>query len=136
ASIAEARSLAGTGATRGARTAAVAGVSGVVKLAPELAAKVAPTDTVYIFARAADGPRMPLATLRKRASDLPVKFRLDDTMAMSREMNLSSFPQVVVGARISKSTNATPQPGDLQGISQPVPNHAAGITVVINDEVR
>ncbi|MBI3938065.1 MAG: c-type cytochrome biogenesis protein CcmI, partial [Betaproteobacteria bacterium] len=140
ASIAEARSLAGDGSRQPPRQANAgdsrAGVSGVVKLAPELAAKVAPTDTVFIFARAADGPRMPLATLRKQAGDLPVKFSLDDTMAMTREMKLSSFPQVVVGARISKSANATPQPGDLQGISPPISSRATGVTIVINSEVR
>ncbi len=140
ASVAEARTL-GKGsvlaAPRGASTAAAAGgVKGVVKLAPELAAKVAPTDTVFIFARAAEGPRTPLAILRKQVRELPVTFSLDDSMAMAPGINLSSFPQVVVGARISKSANATPQPGDLQGLSPPVRNNAAGVTVVINTELR
>jgi cytochrome c-type biogenesis protein CcmH len=119
-----------------AGTAASAGVSGTVKLAPELAAKASPTDTVFIFARAANGPPMPLAVLRKQVRDLPVTFALDDTMAMMPAMKLSDFPQVVVGARISKSANATPQPGDLQGISAAGSNKARDITVVIGTEVR
>jgi cytochrome c-type biogenesis protein CcmH len=122
---------------RGAKPAAAGGgISGIVKLAPKLAAKTAPTDTVFIFARAADGPRMPLAILRKQVSELPVTFKLDDSMAMAQGMNVSSFPQVVIAAHISKNGQATPQPGDLEGLSAPVANNAAGVTVIINSEVR
>jgi len=141
ASIAQARSL---GGSPGAKTQiakpgqALGGgrVSGVVTLAPELAGKVAPGDTVFIFARAAEGPRMPLAILRKRASDLPVKFTLDDSMAMAPQMKLSAFPQVVIGARVSKSANASPQPGDLQGSSAPISVGAKSVSVVIDTELR
>ena len=139
ASIAEAQALAAGGigaAPAAAMAAAPAVVSGVVQLAPELASKIAPGDTVFIFARAAQGPKVPLAVLRKAAGDLPTKFTLDDSMAMTPNMKLSSFPRVIVGARISKSGNATPQPGDLQGASAAVPSSASGVTVVINSEVR
>ena len=141
ASIAEARSLAGSpdGKTQVAKPAPSQGgsrVSGVVTLAPELAGKVAPGDTVFIFARAAEGPRMPLAILRKRASDLPAEFTLDDSMAMSPEMKLSAFPRVVIGARVSKTANAAPSPGDLQGLSAPVKVGAKGVAVTIDNELR
>ena len=138
ASVAEAQALAGRGAAPQARVAAPGNnaVSGVVKVAPGLAAKVAPTDTVFIFARAVDGPRMPLAILRRQASELPAPFTLDDTMAMTPDTRLSNFPRVVIGARISKTANATPQPGDLQGVSQPVTGNATGVTVVIDSEIR
>ncbi|MBX9812127.1 MAG: c-type cytochrome biogenesis protein CcmI [Burkholderiales bacterium] len=140
ASVAEARTLGKGSASAAPRDANAAaskrGVSGVVKLAPELAAKVAPTDTVFIFARAAEGPRIPLAILRKQARELPVTFSLDDSMAMAPGASLSSFPQVVIGARVSKSANANPQPGDLQGVSAPIANSASGITVVIDSEIR
>jgi len=140
ASIAEAQTLGKASvpaAPRSASTAAAAGsVKGVVKLAPELATKVAPTDTVFIFVRAAEGSRMPLAILRKQVHELPVTFLLDDSMAMAPGINLSSFPQVVVEARISKSANAKPQPGDFQGLSAAIANSASGITVVIDREVR
>jgi len=141
ASIAEARSLAGSpgGRTQVAKPAQARGggrVSGVVRLAPELAGKVSPGDTVFIFARAAEGPRMPLAILRKRASDLPAEFTLDDSMAMAPQMKLSAFPDVVIGARVSKSANASPQPGDLQGSSAPVKVGARSVSVVIDTELR
>ena len=140
ASIAEARSLGGSpgGKTQVAKPAQAQGgsrVSGVVRLAPELAGKVAPGDTVFIFARAAEGPRMPLAILRKRGSDLPAEFALDDSMAMAPQMKLSAFPQVVIGARVSKSANASPQPGDLQGLSAPVKVGAKSVSVVIDTEL-
>lgn len=112
------------------------GVSGVVRLAAELASKAAPTDTVFIFARAANGPRMPLAIMRKQVQELPITFSLNDSMAMAPAMSLSKFPQVVIGARISKSGNASPQPGDLEGFSPPIANSAAGINVVIDSVVR
>lgn len=111
-------------------------ISGVVKLDPKLAGKVGPDDTVFIFARAAEGPRMPLAILRRLGRDLPVQFTLDDTMAMSPQMKLSAFPRVVVGARVSKSANATPAPGDLQGLSSAVQVGATSVAVTIDSEVR
>src|SRR6185312_14827056 len=118
ASIAEARELGGlpAGAVASKPSAATTKVAsgttigGTVSLAPALAAKAAPTDTVFIFARAAEGPRMPLAILRKQVRDLPTAFTLDDSMAMAPNFALSKFPSVVVGARVSKSGNATPQP--------------------------
>jgi cytochrome c-type biogenesis protein CcmH len=79
---------------------------------------------------------MPLALVRKQARELPVSFTLDDTSAMTPEMKLSNFTQIVVGARISKSGAATSQPGDLEGVSAPVDNNTSGISVVIKNEIR
>jgi cytochrome c-type biogenesis protein CcmH len=112
-----------------------AAVEGSVSLSPKLAGKAAPTDTVFVFARAAEGPRMPLAILRFQVKDLPVKFLLDDSLAMSPAMKLSNFQDVVIGARISKSANAVPQAGDLQGASKPVKVGAKGLAVVIDQVV-
>jgi len=92
-----------------------AAVSGNVSLSPELAGKVSPEDSVFILARAAQGPKMPLAVMRKQVKDLPMDFNLNDGMAMSPQMKLSSFDQVVVVARVSKSGQPMPQPGDLEG---------------------
>ena len=107
-------------------------ITGVVSLSPALAAKVAPDDTVFIFARAAEGPRMPLAILRRKASELPASFLLDDSTAMSPDIKLSKFAQVVVGARISKSGNAMPQPGDLVGQAGPLKPPVDKLGIVID----
>jgi cytochrome c-type biogenesis protein CcmH len=109
---------------------------GEVKLAPALAAKAAPGDTVFIFARAAQGPPMPLAVLRKQVRDLPMAFVLDDSMAMSPAMMLSGFAEVIVSARVSKSGDVAAKPGDLQGQSAPVASNANGVAIVIDSVVR
>jgi cytochrome c-type biogenesis protein CcmH len=85
-----------------------------VKLDPALAAKVHPADTLFVFAHAVDGPPMPLAVARLKASELPATVTLTDAMAMTPAMTLSKFPKVSVAARISKSGNAMPQAGDLE----------------------
>jgi cytochrome c-type biogenesis protein CcmH len=79
---------------------------------------------------------MPLAILRRKASELPLDFALDDSMAMAPGAELSSFPRIVVTARISRSGQAKPQPGDLQGASAPVASDARGVEVVIDTAVR
>ena len=109
-----------------------AAVTGTVSVAPSLLARAAPTDTVFIFARAAEGPRMPLAIVKKQVSDLPFNFKLDDSMAMSPQMKLSNFADVVVGARISKSGQATPTAGDLTGQSAPLKTGGAAVRLVID----
>jgi cytochrome c-type biogenesis protein CcmH len=99
-----------------------------VILADRLAAGLDGSETLFVFAKAAGGPPMPLAVARKRVSDLPLTVTLDDSMAMAPSMKLSNFDRVVVGARISASGTATAGSGDLQGFSQPVPV-AGGATV-------
>src|SRR5690348_2359831 len=85
-----------------------------VKLDPKLAAKVQPADTLFVFARAVNGPPMPLAVARLKASQLPAKVTLTDAMAMTPAMTLSKFPKVSIAASISKSGDAMPQAGDLE----------------------
>jgi cytochrome c-type biogenesis protein CcmH len=118
-----------------AKAGTAAKLAGTVSLSPKLKGRAAPDDTVFIFARAAEGPRVPLAVLRMKVRDLPASFSLDDSMAMAPGTRLSGFARVVVGARISKSGNAAAQPGDLQGSSAPVANDAAGVKVVIDGVV-
>jgi cytochrome c-type biogenesis protein CcmH len=107
-----------------------------VTLSAALAKQAQPEDTVFVFARAATGSRMPLAILRKQVKDLPISFTLNDSMAMSPSNALSSVPQVIVGARISKSGNAMPQPGDLSGQTDPVKVGATGLKIEIKDAVK
>ena len=134
ASIAEARQLGGikSDASPSPQPATAAGVRGTVSLSPALAGKAKPTDSVFIFVRAAEGPRQPIAALRRQVKDLPAGFTLDDSHSMSAEMKLSSFREVVIGARIAKSGSATPQSGDLQGISQKVKVGTTDVVVVID----
>jgi cytochrome c-type biogenesis protein CcmH len=82
--------------------------------------KVAPETSVFVFARAATGPAMPLAVKRMQVSDLPVTIVLDDSMAMAPGMNLSSFAEVEVVARISLQGSAIKASGDIEGVSGPV----------------
>lgn len=110
-------------------------ITGTVMLNPSLASNVSPNDTLFIFARAETGPKMPLAILRLAARDLPATFSLDDTMAMTPAMKLSSFPKVVIGARITKSGQAVPASGDLEGFSQPVKIGDRDVTVVIDQVI-
>jgi cytochrome c-type biogenesis protein CcmH len=126
----------GAAATDGGAVAVTgARITGRITLAPALAARVQPGDTLFITARAIEGPRMPLAVLKRTAADLPLEFTLDDSLAMSPELTLSKFPKVVVTARISRSGNAMPQPGDLSG--QAPADAAGGARVQIGiDTVR
>jgi cytochrome c-type biogenesis protein CcmH len=140
--IAEARQLAGmppadaaAPAVDGAPAPVVSSVSGMVELAAGLKDRVGPDDTVFVFARSVEGSRMPLAILRKRVRDLPLRFTLDDDLAMSPEAKLSGAARVVVGARVSKSGNAMPQSGDLQGLLGAVAVGSTGLKVEINQEV-
>ena len=107
-----------------------------VSLAPNLADKVRPDDVLFVFARAAHGSRAPLAIVRLRAGDLPLTTQLDDSQAMVPAMNLSSTPQVVVGARISRSGEAQAQSGDLETLSAPIAHdHAETLELTIDQIV-
>lgn len=122
---------------RGAKPVASDGkvISGQVSLAAELQARAQPTDTVFIFARATDGSRAPLAVQRARVADLPLRFRLDDTMAMSPQHKLSDAKEVRIEARVSRQGSATPAAGDLVGSSDPVAPGDRRIALTI-DRVR
>lgn len=150
AGVAEARTRGGMPPAAGASPAAPAAsaqatkpaaaggaqVAGRVTLAPALQAKAAPTDTVFVFAQAVDGPRVPLAIVRKQVKDLPFDFVLDDSMAMNPAMSLSTVQQVVVSARVSKSGNAVRQPGDLLGTAPAVAVGTKGIAIQIAEEIK
>ena len=152
-SIAQARQLgglpeaaAGSAATAAAAATAMAtatamaparatSVSGRVSLAAELLARAAPDDTVFILARAAEGPRMPLAVMRKKVKDLPLDFKLDDSMAMAPTAKISDHASIVIVARVSKSGDALPKAGDLAGQSAAVAPGASDIAVRISEVV-
>jgi cytochrome c-type biogenesis protein CcmH len=112
-----------------------AGISGRAEIDPKLAARMAPADTLFIYARNAEGSRMPLAILRGTASELPKSFMLTDAMAMTPAQTISLAKSVVIEARISKAGNAVPQSGDLRGTSAPIQPGAANVRIVIDQVV-
>lgn len=117
--------------SRHANNAAV--VQGTVSLDPSLTHGVSATDTVFIIARAVYGPRMPLAVLRKPAAELPISYRLDDSMAISAGLRLSDYRDVIVSARISASGDANA--GNLEGYSGVVhPGQDATVNIVVDQE--
>ncbi|WP_411728229.1 c-type cytochrome biogenesis protein CcmI [Methyloglobulus sp.] len=108
-----------------------------VSLATELKTVANPEDTVFIYAQALSGPKMPLAIIRKQVSELPLSVSLTDADSMIPNMKLSNFKQVRLLARISKSGNAMPQAGDSIGVVDEAnleDNNAHKI--VINDRVK
>ncbi|UHD16810.1 c-type cytochrome biogenesis protein CcmI [Thiocapsa bogorovii] len=117
-----------TGSPAAPEPAAGVSVTADVSLDQAVSAGAAPEDTVFVFARAVAGPPMPLAVQRIKVKDLPTRVTLDDSMSMMPAMRLSAFPQVMIGARVAKSGQATPQPGDLEGETGPI--DSAGNTQV------
>ena len=134
--VAPASAAAAAAAPAPATATAKASVRGTVRLASAIAKLASPNDTVFIFARAAEGGLMPLAIVRKQVKDLPFEFTLDDSSAMSPASRLSLVPTVVISARVSKSGQAEPAPGDLAGQSALIANVASGVLVEINDVVK
>ena len=101
-------------------SASEASITVLVSLDSSVAAQVRDDDAVFIYAKAASGPPMPLAAKRITVADLPVQVTLSDGDAMMPQMKLSGFDQVIVGARVSKSGNAVAQAGDVFTESIPV----------------
>ena len=111
-------------------------ISGTVRVAPELTAKVASGDTLFVYAKAVTGPQMPLAIVRANTAGFPFAFRLDESQAMLPELRLSRVSEVALTARVSHRGTATPQAGDLQGTVQPVKVGSSGVEVVIDQVVH
>jgi cytochrome c-type biogenesis protein CcmH len=119
--------------TRSSRQSAAIG--GTVSLAPGLARKGVSVSTLFVFARAMNGPAMPVSIVRATNQDLPFTFRLDDSTSPMPSRKLSDVDSVVIVARLSKSGQAMPQSGDLEGMSQPVAPGDSKVTVVIDREI-
>jgi len=133
---ARAHGYTGTGANAaGGQATAAPSLRGRVQLDPGLNGKVRPMDTLFVYAKAINGPGMPLAIQRFHVSDLPVRFSLDDSMAMTPAMKLSKFPRVRVYARISRTGQAMPSAGDLQGASPELDSADAHPVDILIDHV-
>ncbi len=108
-----------------------------VSLAPELQQSAGPGDTLFIYAQALSGPKMPLAIVRKQVSELPLTVSLTDALAMTPTMKLSNFEHVKLLARISKSGDAMQQPGDLLGVIDQVTLTDKSLhKIVINSPIK
>ena len=112
-------------------------VSGTVELSPDLRQGLTRDETVFIYARPAEGSKMPVAVTQKRVSDLPAKFTLDSTMRLPGGMGgMEAMTRVVVGARVSKSGNLMPQAGDLEGDTPAVAVGSANLVVKITKKLE
>lgn len=116
-------------------TPLLAHVSGEVQVTDALARRVRPTDTVFVFAQALDGTRMPLAIVKRSAGELPFTFTLDDSSAMGPQARLSGQRQVLIGARVSRSGDAAPHSGDLTGQIGPVDVGSGKLVLMIDGVV-
>lgn len=132
AAIAKAREIAGAGAKTAAAGPAL---SGEVSLSPKLAAQVQPDDVLFVFARAEDGNRMPLAATRATVGQLPLRFRFDDSMALTGGQKLSAFKTVSIEARVAKAGTAKTSSGDLFGTVSGVKPNSQNLRLVI-DQVQ
>lgn len=122
-------------ASRERAPAATEGIAGTVLLDPKLKGEVAPGDTVFVVARSPDGKGFPLAVKRFAASELPANFRLGDGDAMMPGRTLSRFDTVLLSARVSRTGNATPQPGDIGSESLRVNAGAAGVRLELRTKL-
>ncbi len=117
-------------------TNAASSISGRVTIADSIKAKTEPADVVFIYAQAEQGSPMPLAIMRTTVQALPLEFSLDDSMAMRPEAKLSGQSHVTVKARISKSGQAMPQPGDFIGTLPHVAVGAKQVKLTISEIVN
>jgi len=135
ASLSEARALAGEKEPSHPAAAAVnerSGVTGTVSISPKLISKLDPAATVFIFARAVQGPPMPLAIVRTTAGNLPYSYHLDDANSIMPAHKLSQANEVVLVARVSKTGDAKQQAGDLQGITAAIKPDGRSVDIEID----
>ncbi|ATB63942.1 c-type cytochrome biogenesis protein CcmI [Pseudomonas mosselii] len=115
----------------GGKVAETARLKVRVELAAALKDKVRPDDTVFIFARASNGPPMPLAAKRVTVAQLPIEVELSDADAMMPQMKLSDFAEVQLVARVSRT--GQPTHGEWKGQSAPLATGTQGTQHVTID---
>ncbi len=106
-----------------------------VKVTLDATLKAQANQTLFVYAQAVTGPKMPLAIVRKQVGDLPLSINLNDSMAMQPNLHLADFKQLKIIARISKTGDASTQKGDLIGsteISLPI---SQAVSITINQAV-
>lgn len=129
---------ASTSAAASAPTSAPANttrMTGRIDIDPALAGKLPPGTTLFVTARLAEGPRMPLAAQRLSPDRFPVTFELSDADAMNPARKPSEAGALVIEARLSRSGNAIRAPGDLLGVSATVRSGSRDIGIRIDQVV-
>lgn len=106
-------------------------IEGRVEIAPALKTQIGPGATLFLFARAPEGGP-PVAALRASVAELPLQFRLDDSMAISPAASLSAQQRVTLVARVSRSGDATARSGDLEGSVAGVEVGARDVRIVVD----
>ena len=107
-----------------------------VALAPELARAIPADATLFVFARALQGPPMPIAAVRRAAGEFPMRLSLSDADSLSPQRLLSQQGDIVVSAKISRSGSATPASGDWEAIGVPVEQGSQGLVRLRISQVR
>ncbi|RYZ01324.1 MAG: hypothetical protein EOO24_15220 [Comamonadaceae bacterium] len=110
-------------------------ISGRIRVSPEMAGRIEPTDEVFVFAREPGSTGMPIAVARYRADSFPLDFKLDASNVVGTPARLTGLSTLVLGARVSRTGDATPRPGDPRGESAPVPLTGAGRDILIEGAV-
>jgi len=110
------------------------GISGQIELSNELKSKVKSGDVVMVIARQV-GERMPVAVLKVPAGQFPMKFVLNDSLAMNPSAPLSKLAEASIEVRISKTGMAKPESGDLISATKTVKVGSENIQLLI-DQVR
>ena len=111
------------------------GLEFTVDMAPELRDSVPDQAILFVFARPADGSRMPLAAQRLSSFEFPIRIQLDDTDSMIAGRKLSDHRRVELVARLSASGGASARPGDLEGSSGPIDRNTGDTPRVVIDRV-
>jgi len=136
AALDKARAIVAQRKSGGKAAASSESIGGEVTISGKIAAQAKPDDLLFVFARADEGSRMPLAVLRLVVADLPFAFRLDDTMALPGGKKISEFAKVTIEARIAKAGKAQSSSGDLFGSVKGVTPGSRGVKLVIDQVQR
>jgi cytochrome c-type biogenesis protein CcmH len=109
----------------------------LVSVDADLVSTITPEDTLFVYARVPNGPPMPVAVRKLKAQPLPREVVLSDQNLMLAGASIGSYPELEIGAHISRSGTVQKAPGDLLGLSEPFePEKITQITVVIAKAVE
>ena len=131
--------IVGTSSSTGDGVSTVAAGQSVrvsVSVEPAILEQVDPQDSVFIFARALQGPAVPLAVVKRQVKDLPIVIELDDNSAMVPNMTISAFDKISIVARISRSGTAQAASGDFFGETGAIePKITSEVAVTISEQM-